>query len=202
MTNAKNAATRSGIQLASGHQKNRTSSAKRNISMSGSSTPFDGDVLRAEARVRHASLRDELGHVGSLRNRHVEALVVDVECPVVPLRRELDDGRETPFEVARPQPDQVQLRRVALVDLAREPVRELRSQTGAECLDRRRTLITHGRFLSCAGQSTAVASNRTRSCGAGSCVTPSRVVAKRSSAFPKRSVRRPKCLTYSSTSVV
>jgi hypothetical protein len=33
-------------------------------------------------------------------NRHVDALVVDVEGAVVPPRRQLDDGRKAMFEVA------------------------------------------------------------------------------------------------------
>ena len=53
-----------------------------------------------------------------------------------------------------------------------------------------------------AGQSTAVASSMTRSCGAGSCATPSRVVAKRSSDSPKRFVSPAQCLSSSSMSVV
>src|SRR5918992_6173146 len=52
------------------------------------------------------------------------------------------------------------------------------------------------------GQSTAVASSMTRSCGAGSCATPSRLVANRLSEFAKRSVSVVQCLSSSSMSVV
>ena len=68
-------------------------------------------------------------------NGDADAFVVDVERAVVPLRREFRDDRNTPLEVARPEPDEVELRRVASVDFAREPVDEFWSQARAECLD-------------------------------------------------------------------
>lgn len=59
-----------------------------------------------------------------------------------------------------------------------------------------------GRAKSAAGQSTAVASSRTRSDGAASRVTPSTLVAKPPSEFRKRSGMCAQCLNSSSTSVV
>lgn len=52
-----------------------------------------------------------------------------------------------------------------------------------------------------AGQSTAVASSRTRSCGAASRVTPSTLVTQPPSEFAKRSGSLAQCLNSSSTSV-
>jgi hypothetical protein len=60
----------------------------------------DDNALGPEAGVRRASLRDELRHVRSLTNRHVDGLVVDVERAVVPLRPQLHDRRKATFEVA------------------------------------------------------------------------------------------------------
>jgi hypothetical protein len=84
------------------------------------------------------SVSYERGDDGSVGDRHVDVFGIEVERPARPLRAQVCDRREAPFEVAGLQPDEMQLGRVALIDVVAEPRDGIRRETPLHIADRHR----------------------------------------------------------------